>query len=427
MLDGTTYYRATATPGIAYPPLDGAHDASVAVVGAGFAGLATALGLAERGVAGVVLLEAEETGHGASGRNGGFVFGGYSLGEDALVRELGAERARRVYKRTVSAVELVRRRIARYAIACDPVDEGIIWANWFRDDRVLRERQVLLREHYGVEWEWIPRERMRELVPTTRYDAGLWERNALHVHPLNYALGVSRAAAEQGIRIHERSRATGLARDGAGWRITTPGGSIRAKKVVLACGGYLAGLDSRFDRAILPIATYAMATEPLGDRIREIFAGTRAAVYDTRFAFDYYRPLPDTRLLWGGRISILERSPAAVARLLKRDVARVFPSFADVRIDYAWSGFMGYPRQKMPQLREVEPGLWSAQGFGGHGFATTTAGGEIVAAAIAEGDRAFEDYARYDLVSTFKPLGMLGAQLEYWRFELLDALRDRTS
>ena len=420
-----TYYRATETAHAPHAPLEGPRDARIVVVGAGFAGLATALGLAERGVDGVVLLEAERVAHGASGRNGGFVFGGYSLGEEALLRELGPERARRVYRRTVDAVELVRRRIARHAIECDSVDEGVIWANWFRDDALLREKQALLREHYGVEWEWIPRERLRELLGTTRYDAGLWERDALHVHPLNYAIGVARAAAGQGVAIHEHSRATKLARDGAGWRVETARGVVRAEKVVLACGGYLAGLDARFDRAILPIATYVMATEPLGDRLREIFPGTRAAVYDTRFAFDYYRPLADTRLLWGGRISILERKPAAVARLLRRDLARVFPAFGDVGIDYAWSGLMGYPRAKMPQLREVEPGLWSAQGFGGHGFATTTAGGEVIAAALAEGDRAYEDYARYDLGSTFKPLGTLGAQLEYWRLEFLDALKDR--
>jgi gamma-glutamylputrescine oxidase len=423
-MDGTTYYRATATPYEPFAPLAGTHDAAIVVVGGGFAGLATALGLAERGVRDVMLLEAEQVAYGASGRNGGFVFGGYSLGEEELVRELGREAAMRVYRRTVDAVELIRRRIARYAIPCDPVDEGVVWANWFRDDAVLRARQRVLREELGVEWEWIPATRMRELLGTARYDAGLWERNALHVHPLNYAIGVAQAAAGQGVRIHEHSRATRLEKDGSGWRVSTARGTVRAPRVVLACGGYLAGLDARFDRAILPIATYAMATERLGPRIHEIFKGTRAAIYDTRFAFDYYRPLPDTRMLWGGRISILERSPASVARLLQRDVAKVFPDFADVRIDYAWNGLMGYPRQKMPQLREVEPGLWSAQGFGGHGFATTTAGGEVVAAALAEGDTAWKDYARYDLVSTFKPFGMLGAQAEYWRLELLDALKD---
>src|SRR5688572_24421814 len=120
-MDGTTYYRATATPYEAFAPLAGNDDAAIVVVGGGFAGLATVLGLAERGVRDVMLLEAEQVAYGASGRNGGFVFGGYSLGEEELVRELGREVATHVYRRTVEAVELIRRRIARYAIPCDPV------------------------------------------------------------------------------------------------------------------------------------------------------------------------------------------------------------------------------------------------------------------------------------------------------------------
>jgi gamma-glutamylputrescine oxidase len=195
--------------------------------------------------------------------------------------------------------------------------------------------------------------------------------------------------------------------------------------VVLCCGGYLAGLRPAVDRSILPIATYVMATAPLGERlVREVFIGTRAAVYDTRFAFDYYRPLPDTRLLWGGRISILDRSPHAVARLLKRDLARVFPQLAGVEIDYAWSGLMGYPTHQMPQLLEIEPGLWCGQGFGGHGFATTTAAGEVLASAIAEGDRAIDDYAPFGLESARKPLGFLGAQATYAWLETRDAIKD---
>lgn len=418
------YYHATRSAQPRFASLDGTVDARVAIVGGGYSGLATALGLAERGVRDVALVEAHEIGHGAAGRNGGFVFGGYSLGEGDLARQLGPDRARRTYRRTVAAVDRIRERIARYAIECDPVDEGVIWANWFRDERVLRERATLLRDVYGVEWEWLARERVRELLATTRYGAALRERNALHVHPLNLALGFARAAAGQGVRIFERSPATTLARDGAGWRVGTPSGSISAQHVVLGCGGYLAGLRREIDRSILPIATYVVVTEPLGARIRELFPGTRAAVYDSRFAFDYYRPLSDTRLLWGGRISIRDRSPDAVTRVLRRDIVKVFPQLRDVRIDYAWSGLMGYARHQMPQLRKIEDGLWCGQGYGGHGVAATTAGAEVLASAIAEGDRAIDDYLPYGFDSTYKPTGFLAAQANYWWLELKDKLKE---
>ena len=419
-----SYYRATATPYAPYAPLEGRREARVVVVGGGFAGLNTSLGLAERGLRDVVLLEREQVGFGASGRNGGFVFAGYSLGEQSLVDQLGETRARALFRRTVDGVHRIRQRVADYAIACDAVDAGVIWANWFRDPGVLRTRQQLLAERYGVEWEWLPEASLRELVHSPRYHDGLFERDALHLHPLNYAIGLAGAAAAQGVDIHEHSGVRRLLREGDRWRVQTASGEVLAEQVVLACGGYLAGLEKRIDRAILPIATYVMVTEPLGERLAECLA-TRAAIYDTRFAFDYYRPLPDTRLLWGGRISVLDRSPRAVQRLLRRDLLRVFPQLGEVRIDYAWSGLMSYARHQMPQIGGREDGLWWAQAFGGHGLSSTCAAGELLASAIAEDDTAWRDFADYGLASTYRPLGFVAAQASYWRAEWQDWLKTR--
>lgn len=422
---GSAYYRATAPAGARYPALTGRSEAGTVIVGGGFAGLNTALGLAERGHRDVVLLEAHEVGHGASGRNGGFVFGGFSLGEASLLEHLGPERARRLYQGTVDAVERIRRRIGQYGIDCQATDAGVLWVNWFRDPEVLRRRQRLLAEHYGLQWEWVPRGQLREQVRSERYGDALFERNALHFNPLAYARGLAAAATGQGVRVHEDSPVVGLERDGAGWRVRTTQGEVRAEKVVLACGGYLAGLHRRVDASVLPIATYVMVTEPLGARMDEVLR-TRAAIYDSRFAFDYYRPTPDGRLLWGGRISVRDRSPAEVERLLRADLARVFPQLAGVRIEHAWSGLMSYARHEMPQIGEVEPGLWLGQAFGGHGVAPTTFAGELLASAIAESDTRWHELSRYGLVSACKPFGMLGAQLGYWWLQAKDAWKDWT-
>ena len=417
--DAASYYLATANRYTSYAPQRGNEQASVVVVGAGYAGLATALGLAERGIRDIVLLESEHIGFGASGRNGGFVFAGYSLGERSLLGQLGAARARALYQRTVAAVETVRRRVQRHCIACDAVDAGVYWANWFRDATLLRERQQLLAQNFGEQWEWVPHARLRDLVRSERYSDALFERNALHLHPLNYAIGIAAAAVEQGVRVHENTPALRLERRGAGWRVHTPDGVVEAETVVLACGGYLAGLDRRVDRAVLPIATYVMATEPLGARLDECF-GTRAAVYDSRFAFDYYRPLRDTRLLWGGRISIRDREPMDVAKILKRDLLEVFPQLHDVRIEYAWSGLMSYARHQMPQLGTRGDGLWWIQAFGGHGVSSTTALGEMLAAAIAHDDPAWRELRDFGLVESFRPAGFVAAEASYLWFRLLD-------
>jgi len=418
-----TYYRATVDAREPFPPLSGRHDARVAIVGGGYAGLNLALGLAERGVRDVMLLERETIGHGASGRNGGFVFAGYSLGEQALLDQLGRQRARALYANTVDAVNLIRSRITRYAIECDAVDAGVIWANWFRDPHILRERQQLLAEHYGVQWEWWPRGRVHEAIASERYSDALFERNALHLHPLKYVIGLARAAAEQGVSIHEHSGARRVQRESAGWCIRTEFGEVHAPIIVLACGGYLAHLKREVDRAVLPIATYVMATEPLGERMRECLR-TQAAIYDTRFAFDYYRALKDTRLLWGGRISVRDRSPKAVQKLLVSDLLRVFPQLKGVRIDYAWSGLMSYARHQMPQLGTRGDGLWWMQAFGGHGAAPTAAAGELLAGAIAQGDESWREFARYGLSRSFRPLGYLGAQAGYWWAQGRDRLKE---
>lgn len=412
MNSSSSYYRATATPYAPYAPLQGRAHARVAIIGGGFAGLNTALGLAERGVQDVVLLEREQVGFGASGRNGGFVFAGYSLGEQSLLDQLGEQRARALFKLTTEAVDRIRQRVSGYGIACDMVDEGVIWANWFRDPAVLRRRQQLLAEHYNVQWQWMPEAELREHIRSERYHDGLYERDALHLHPLNYAIGLAAAAAGQGVRIHEHSGVRNLTREGLQWRVRTAQGELLVDQVVLACGGYLAGLQKPIDRAILPIATYVMVTEPLGNRMDDCLR-TRAAIYDSRFAFDYYRALPDTRLLWGGRISIRDRSPHAVQRLLKKDLLRVFPQLQGVKIDYAWSGLMSYARHQMPQIGGDGNGLWWAQAFGGHGLAPTCAAGELLASAIADGDDRWKQFADYGLQSTHRPFGYLAAQASY--------------
>lgn len=421
----SSYYTQTAPPGpLGEGALRGPRAAAVCVVGGGFAGLNTALGLVERGLRDVVLLDSQRIGFGASGRNGGFVFGGFSRGEEQLLADLGSERARALYRGTTDAVELIRHRTDRYDIECDRVDAGVVWANWFRDPEVLRQRQRLLAERFDAHWEWVPQAAMRDLVHSQRYHDGLFEPQAFHFHPLKYARGLAVAAMAQGVAIHEGTPAIALERDGRGWRVRTPDGAIEAEHVVLACGGYLAGLRAQVDAGVLPIATYVMVTQPLGARLDEVMS-TRAAVYDTRFAFDYYRPLPDTRLLWGGRISVLDRSPEEVERLLHGDMLRVFPQLAGVRIDHAWSGLMSYARHQMPQIGAIDDGLWLAQAFGGHGVAPTTFAGELLAAAIADGDPRWRELRDYGLVSAMKPAGFIGAQLSYWWAEFKDEWKDR--
>lgn len=420
-----TYYQATALADT-YPSLEENIDCEVCIVGGGYAGLATALGLVERGVRDVVLLEAEEIGYGASGRNGGFVFGGYSLDNGDLLRQQGVEKARALYQLTLDAVGLIRRRIGEYQIDCEMNPHGVVLANWFDRPSMLSHQERLMRETFQTEWESWSLDKTRTHLRSERYFGALHEKNAFHFHPLKYARGEARVLRDKGVRIFTQSRVTGIDAASAQKCVRTVQGQVRAKQVVVCCGGYIENLYPQLGRAVLPIATYVMATAPLGERLQTVFQdGVHSpAVYDTRFAFDYYRPLADTRILWGGRISILERQPHEVARLLAADMRKVYPQLADVNVDFAWSGLMSYAQHKMPQIGQLPNGIWYAMGFGGHGVAPTTVAGELVANAIAHQHTLPAGLERYRLPPTFGPLGLMAAQCAYWYYELRDWMRE---
>lgn len=422
LLSKESYYQASAEKE-PYAALAENTEAAICIIGAGFAGLATAISLIERGERNVILLDAETVGYGASGRNGGFVFGGYSLGERDLTSAVGVEHARNLYQLTLDAVETIRRRIQKYQIQCDARYAGVYLANWFDDDRLLDAQQRFMHDTLGVEWQRISRQQLAERLHSQRYFGGLFEENAFHFHPLKYARGIAKAIVAGGGRIHEQTRVNQIVADGAAWRVMTAQGEVKAREVVICCGGYIEKLYPSLARAVLPIATYVMVTEPLGERLQNAMQ-TDAAVYDTRFAFDYYRPLPDSRLLWGGRISILERGAPEVARLLYGDMLKVYPQLAGTRVEYAWSGLMSYGRHKMPQIGKLPNGLWYGMGFGGHGVAPTSLAGEILARGLLGDAAALQKFAKWGLPSTAGAAGLLAAQLTYWYYELRDWLKE---
>ena len=416
-----SYYSRTANAGRARPPLDGAVEAEVCVVGGGLAGLSTALGLAERGVS-VVLLEAHHAGWGASGRNGGFVSGGLSKSLQSLEKQLGRDHAKRLHGLSWDAVALIRRRIEAYAIDCGPLVDGIVRASWFDYPDSLKRERDYMAEMTGIEEEFWPREELAELYISERYYDGLFNPLGFQFHPLNYSLGVAAAAEVEGARIFEGTRVTGHDLAGAVKIVRTGHGEVRARSVVMTCGGYIAGLHRKLSGAVIPVATYVAVTEPLGIRL-ETAIRAPYAVHDSRFALDYYRPLFDSRILWGGRVTVRQSDPPDLAGLMRGDLLKVYPQLEGVEMETAWGGLMSYATHKMPQIGEVTPGVWHAMGFGGHGMNTTTMAGELVAGAIAEGDDSYRLLAPFGLTPTGGPIGAAAAQLTYWYYGLCDALK----
>lgn len=426
-------YQDTSPAAPAFDAWQSTTYVHTVIVGGGFAGISTALGLAERGISALVL-EQNSVGFGASGRNGGFVFAGFSLGERALLNSLGAKRAKAWYQRTQAAVNLIRERINRYAISCEAVDAGVLWANWFDDATVLTARQSLLSQHFDSEWRLVSKAELATMLNTKHYSGALFERNALHLNPLRLIRGLAEAARAQGAKIVEQVTVQSITpivkqlngtspNDSRRWRVSTSHGSVECDHVVLACGGYLTGKLAQnqpaLSNAVLPIATYVIATESLGSRLNEVI-NTDAAIYDTRFAFDYYRATPERRIVWGGRINVSNAAPKQVMKMLRADMVCVYPQLKDVKIEHAWSGLMSYATHEMPQIGQTQPGLWHAQAFGGHGLAPCCVAGETLASAISAGDLSYQELEQFGLTRTFGAFGLAAAQSKYWWLQTLD-------
>ncbi len=393
-----SYYAATANDARERPALAGEARADVCVIGGGFTGLSAALHLAERGYD-VVLLEAERLGWGASGRNGGQMNSGQRVGQRTLEALVGLEEARRLWDLAEEAKRTVRERVARHAIHCDLKPGNLLCAYKPGEAEGLARAADRLREVYGYEESRaVSKAEMAEMLGTTRYHGGRLDMGAGHLHPLNYALGLARAAEAAGARLHEASRATRLettvAGAGAKSVIHTGAGRVTADYVVLGCNGYLDKLEPRIAGRIMPINNYVLATAPLGEEGARALIRDDVSVTDTKFVVDYFRLSADKRLLFGGGETYGRRFPADMKGFVRRYMLRVYPQLAETPIDYAWGGTLAITMNRLPAFGRLAPNTFYAQGYSGQGVALTSLAGKLIAEAIAGTAERFDVMAR---------------------------------
>lgn len=416
------YYAHTRSVENPRPYLEGLTSVETAIIGGGLAGLTIAHELSKRGRS-VALLEGRRIGWGASGRNGGFCSPGYATGIDGIATKAGMETARELYRMSREAVTYVQGNLASFGMPVDPARMGHVSARRV-PARAEMERYRDRMAELGVELRVLAPTETRTLLKSEAYFDSIIEPLAFSMHPLNYALALAAAIETQGGAVYENSPALVVRRVGASYRLMTPRGKVNARHVVICTGGYTSRLMPRLRRAMLPIATYAMATEPCAALLDQAIV-TPMCVSDDRRAGDYYRRLEDGRLLWGGRITARTRDPRDLAALLQRDLREVYPQLAAVKIESAWSGLMSYARHYMPQIGRTEEGLWHCTAFGGHGLNTTAVGGRLIAAAIAEGDDRYKLFAPFGLAWNGGPFGPIAAQFVYWKLQAQDWWAER--
>lgn len=420
----TTWYSQTSLPRAARPALNSDEHCDVCIIGAGIAGLTAALELSRRGKR-VILLDAEHVAWGASGRNGGVVSPGWAQGSGAIRKKLGLEHARTLFQMSVEGVEIVRRNIKDLALSGCAPSAGTIRVKRYDDSAGVKAHIDTMRRDFGYELNYLDTQQVRERAHTLRYFQGVEDPNALHFHPLNYCLGLALAIEAAGGRIFEQSKMLAWRHEGADKLITTAHGRVRCQDVVFCAGGYGGPELQKLSRAYLPIATYVVLTEHVGDAIKNVL-DSGAAFSDDRRASDYYRVVEGDRLLWGGRITTRnEQDEQTLATMLKADMVSVYPQLAAVNIELAWSGLMGYSTNKMPNLGLLEPGVWACTSFGGHGLNTGSIGGRVIAEAVCGESTRYQWFKPYLLDWNGGPLGRVAANAIYQSLKVMDFVQER--
>ncbi|HEX3441935.1 MAG TPA: FAD-dependent oxidoreductase [Pseudolabrys sp.] len=423
MSDGDTmaagWYEATRVPHPERPPLNVELDVDVCVIGAGLAGLTAAREIARRGWS-VAVLEAGSVGWAASGRNTGFVLPGFGADIGDIVERLGLDHAKQLWALSEEGRDYVRRTIDETAMPGVDLTPGWLHISKTDNDNAIRADVERLR-WIGADVEYWTPARVREQLVNPRYFSAAYYRNAFHIHPLNYALGLAAAAETEGVRIFEHTPAVAIDPAGVRKRIATPNARVRAPHVVLAGNVSLGALMPRLAATLLPVSTFVMVTEPIGPHLHDIIR-YRGAVSDTNRADNHWRIVGGDRLQWSGRMRAWEADPRGMRGSLIADIRRNFPALGKVEAAHIWRGTLGRTVHRMPQIGEIERGVWVASGFGGHGLNTTAMGGELVARGIVEQDQTWRLFAPYELVWAGGRLGRAVAQGIYWGSQPADRL-----
>ena len=399
-LNAHSYYEASVQRPLAQTSLQGAQVADVVVVGAGFAGLSTAIELAQKGLK-VVVLEADRVGSGASGRNGGQAIVGYACGQgpfEALETRLGKGVAQQAWQYALEGLDIIAERIQAFGMDCDWTPGYLYVADSPRKARQLQADLDHQAQHYGLQCDVAQGGDVARLIDSPRYCLAAYENRSGHLHPLKYALGLARAAQQLGVVLHEHSPVISLQKQAQGMRVNTRQGHVVAQHVVLAGNCMLPEYGPQVAPVlvsrIMPVGTYIVATEPLDPALCGRLIPSQAAVCDNNLVLDYFRFSADHRMLFGGRVSYTTMTPPHLAETMRQRMVQVFPQLAQAKLSHVWGGFVDITMSRAPDFGRIRPNVYYLQGFSGHGVALTGLAGRVVAEAIAQQSSRLDVFAQ---------------------------------
>ncbi len=403
-----SYYADTVKCLPRFTPLNEHLSCDVCVVGGGYTGLSTALSLSEKGY-GVILLEAQRVVFGASGRNGGQVCSGQRWSVSDLKHSFGQEKAKILWNLGEAAKNEVRGRIKKHKINCDYAP-GIIHAELKKNALNVLQREVdqLNEDHDYEEIKFLDKSAISSFLGTDKYVGGSLDMGAGHLNPLKFGLGLARAAQLSGVRIFEKSRVQKINKGPIIEIETSDDKVVTASFLVLGCNGYLGNLDSEIASRIMPINNFINVTEPLGKELAESLIKHNVAVADSKFVVNYFRLTPDHRLLFGGGENYRYTFPKNISLKVRTAMLDIYPQLLRTKIAYSWGGTLAVTMNRLPDFRRINPNIFSASGYSGHGVAMATLAGRIFSEVI-------QGYSeKFDIMSQLPTPKFPGGTLFRW-------------
>ena len=413
-------WAATAAPQA--PALKLADDiiSDFCVIGAGYAGLSTALHIAKAGGQ-VIVLEAREPGWGGSGRNGGQVIPGLKYDPDDMIATYGEEKGKKLLRFAATTADKVFNLIEAYKMDVPHVRAGWIQAAHSDDGLALAKSRVAQWSKHGVEARLLSKEETADRLGTSSYEGGWLDPRGGAIQPLSYARGLARAAIGEGAKIYGQSPVMAITREGDSFRVMTEQGkSVLAKKVIMCTNAYAGDLVPGLRQTIVDVNSFQVATAPLSDNIRKTILPYGQVSSDTRKLLLYFRLDHTGRLLMGGRGPFREPKSEDDWAHLVRVVTKMFPQVKDVPIEYRWGGRVALTQDFLPHIHEPEPGFIIDIGCLGRGVGLQTAMGEALASYAITGDTDALPFPIRPIdpipFHMFRRIG-LGAIIAWYRFQ----------
>lgn len=381
-------WHDTAVAAPATTPLSSAAETDTLIIGAGYAGLSTALHLAQAGGQ-CMVLDAKEIGFGGSGRNGGQLVPGLKKDPAQLIHAYGPAQGRRLIEFADATARTVYSLIDQYKLNVPHTRNGWIQPAHSKPALGLVHKRMTDWQKEGAPVRPLTRSEVADLLGTDQYYGGWFDERGGSLQPLSYVRELARVTIEAGVPVHTGTPVQSIQKKGSGWQVTTANGhTVQARRVVVCANAYSDGLWKDLKETVVDPNTYQVATAPLPPEIAKTILPQGQPVSDTRNLLLYFRKDHTGRFLMGGRGPFREPRGRQDWDHLKKAISLLYPQLRDIPFEYYWCGRVSVTQDYMPHLHQPEPGLILNIGCQGRGIGLQTAMGKAVAAYLHDGSEA---------------------------------------